>query len=79
MRKKEKRLVAAFNSTHDAIAFEDYCHSNGIPGRLIPLPREISAGCGLAWCEDDPNQEDRLRASLLAAGISLWQIQTVMI
>ena len=19
------------------------------PGRLIPLPREISAGCGLAW------------------------------
>ena len=21
----------------------------GIPGRLIPLPREISAGCGLAW------------------------------
>ena len=20
-----------------------------VPGRLIPLPREISAGCGLAW------------------------------
>lgn len=25
------------------------CMETGIPGRLIPLPREISAGCGLAW------------------------------
>ena len=24
-------------------------HTAGNPGRLIPLPREISAGCGLAW------------------------------
>ena len=23
--------------------------SNEIPGRLIPIPREITAGCGLAW------------------------------
>ena len=25
------------------------CLAAGVPGRLIPLPREISAGCGLAW------------------------------
>ncbi len=26
-----------------------HCATAQIPGRLIPLPREISAGCGLAW------------------------------
>lgn len=28
---------------------EKQCGLNGIPGRLIPVPREITAGCGLAW------------------------------
>ena len=31
------------------MAFEEHCLKNGIAGRLIPLPKEISAGCGLAW------------------------------
>ena len=48
MRTKERRLIVAFYTTHDAMAFEDYCLSRGAAGRLIPLPREISAGCGLA-------------------------------
>lgn len=26
-----------------------HCEAERIPGRLIPLPRELSAGCGLAW------------------------------
>ena len=28
---------------------EAFCKQNGIPGRLIPVPRELSAGCGIAW------------------------------
>ena len=32
------------------------CKAENIPGRLIPVPRQISAGCGLSWlC----NKEDR--------------------
>lgn len=38
-----------FTPTTAAMAMEDYCHEQKIPGRLIPLPQEISAGCGLAW------------------------------
>ena len=49
MRAKERRLIVAFHTTHDAMAFEDFCVARGVPGRLIPLPRQISAGCGLAW------------------------------
>lgn len=50
MRKKELKLVVTFHTTADAMAMEKACRKKGVPGRLIPVPREISAGCGLAWC-----------------------------
>ena len=49
---KKLSLVISFKRTVDAMAFEEYCLKNNVSGRLIPLPKEISAGCGLAWkCE----------------------------
>lgn len=50
MRKKELKLVVAFHTTADAMAMEKVCKETGVPGRLIPVPRSVSAGCGLAWC-----------------------------
>lgn len=49
MLKKQLSLIISFNRTTDAMAFEDYALKNSISGRLIPLPKEISAGCGLSW------------------------------
>ena len=49
MIEKNLSLVISFNKTIDAMATEDYCIKNNIKGRLIPLPKVISAGCGLAW------------------------------
>lgn len=49
MRKKELRLVITFNTTTEAIAMESSCKENNIPGRIIPVPTQISAGCGLSW------------------------------
>ena len=69
MRSRETRLIAAFYTTHDAMAFEDYCHAHGAEGRLIPLPRAISAGCGLAWSAP-PGDAARLRQLLSDAGVS---------
>ena len=43
-----KRIVTFFTTT-DAMAFERFCLEQGLPGRLIPLPGEISAGCGMCW------------------------------
>lgn len=52
MIEKKLSLVISFNKTVDAMAVEEYCLKNNVSGRLIPLPKEISAGCGLAWkCE----------------------------
>lgn len=50
MRKKELKLVVTFHTTADAMAMEKICKEQMTPGRLIPVPRSISAGCGLAWC-----------------------------
>ena len=44
MREKHPRLVVAFHTTTAAMAFEAYCGAHQVPGRLIPVPREITAG-----------------------------------
>lgn len=49
MRRKQLRLVVTFSTTVAAMEMERYCLENGIPGRLIPTPRQITADCGLAW------------------------------
>lgn len=42
-------LLITFASTTQAMAFERAAKAWGIKGRLIPVPGEIHAGCGLAW------------------------------
>ena len=43
MRKKELKLVVTFHTTADAMAMEKACRQRDVPGRLIPVPRSISA------------------------------------
>ena len=58
LRDKKPRIIVSFHTTADAILMERLCKADSVPGRLIPVPREISAGCGLAWCcEPDMEQE----------------------
>ena len=52
MRRKELQCVVTFQTTTDAMAFEKTAKEAGLGGRIIPLPRAIAAGCGLAWRED---------------------------
>ncbi|ETP71907.1 Protein of unknown function (DUF3343) [Lachnospiraceae bacterium JC7] len=42
-------MVFAFHTTTSAFATEKYCKQMGIEGRLIPIPRQLSAGCGIAF------------------------------
>lgn len=63
MRQKKKALVITFATTSEAMAMEKFCEEKGIPGRLIPLPGEISADCGLAW-KTLPCEEDRIEKSM---------------
>lgn len=49
VRKKEERLIITFSSTVQAMEMEKICKKGNHPGRIIPVPRQITAGCGLAW------------------------------
>lgn len=60
-RERTLKLIIAFATTTAAMAMEAACKEN--EGRLIPIPREISAGCGLAWCAE-PEQEALLTARM---------------
>ena len=33
------------------------CEQAGLPGRIIPVPREITADCGLGWRTAPENRE----------------------
>ena len=50
MREKTRKLVITFHTTAAAMAMETLCRQQGLPGRLIPVPRELTADCGMAWC-----------------------------
>ena len=68
MRKKTLHLVVTFHTTADAMAMEQACREQKAAGRLIPVPREISAGCGLAWCAG-PECREQLEGVMQSAGI----------
>ena len=49
MRVKKPYIVIAFENQEDVLALEEAALIHDIPGRIIPLPSEVSAGCGMAW------------------------------
>lgn len=49
MREKKLWLIITFHTTTAAMAMEAMCAAKDLPGRLIPVPREITAGCGMSW------------------------------
>ena len=52
MRARKLRAVLTFATTADAMAMEAAAKEHGLPGRMIPVPSQIDAGCGFAWrCE----------------------------
>ena len=77
MRKKQLRLIVTFHTTADAMAMERACTKKS-QGRLIPVPRELSAGCGIAYSA--PTEEaDLIRQILSDAGIEYEQLAECMI
>lgn len=71
MRAKKPALILTFQTTTQAMAVEAYCMGAGLPGRLIPVPREITAGCGLSW-KAAPADRPQLTAALQQAGL-VWE------
>lgn len=52
MKRLTDKLIITFPTTVAAMAMEAACEEDGAPGRLIPVPTQISAGCGMCWCAE---------------------------
>lgn len=55
--------IFTFHSTHFALKLDSVCKKENIPGKLIPIPRSISASCGTAFRAE---VEDREKIEFLA-------------
>lgn len=55
---KKDYLIITFQETTMALYMERICKTKIKDGRIIPLPKEIDAGCGLAWATTDKNQDN---------------------
>ncbi len=60
MRPLEKKVLVTFETTTSAMAFEAEAKKAGLNGRLIPVPKQITAGCGLSYCAP-VREKDRTR------------------
>lgn len=73
---KTPHAVVTFDSTADAMAVQAAASDGSVPGRVIPVPSEISAGCGLAWAVPG-EQRDELERALEAKGLAWAAIDVV--
>ena len=68
MRTKTPHFVVTFHTTAEAMATERLCKTLDLPGRLIPVPRAITADCGIAWSAP-PEAAEKIRVALQTAGV----------
>ena len=68
MRQSREYLVITFSETTDAMAAERLFAELSFPGRIIPIPRQLSAGCGLAF-RTEMGMDAQAQDALSRAGI----------
>ena len=78
MIRREMKLVITFHTTTEAMTMEYACKTENAPGRLIPVPREISAGCGMAWSAE-PGAEEILQDLMVQNGIVPQALQVCLV
>lgn len=78
MRPKTLQCIVTFKTTTQAMAFETAAKASGLQGRLIPLPRAIGAGCGLAW-KEVPEHKVAIQALFMQQGLEYEAIHEIVI
>ena len=78
MREKTPHCVITFPTTTAAMAMEGFCKGAGLPGRLIPVPRSITAGCGVCWSAPMEARE-RLEQAVMEERLAISGIYTVLL
>lgn len=78
MRERRERCVVTFRTTTGAMEMERSCEEAGLPGRLIPVPRAITAGCGMCWAAP-PEAREALEELVIKKHLDVDGIYAIMI
>lgn len=78
MRLKEEKCVVTFRTAAAAMEMERICKAEEIPGRLIPVPRAITAGCGMCWAAP-PSAQEQLEELVMEKHLMIDGIYSVVI
>lgn len=75
-----KSLVISFDNTCEAMKMQSAAEKLRLPGRIIPTPQQVSAGCGMAWLAPVEAREAISRAmeehGILAGGITVMEYRS---
>lgn len=78
MIEKKERLIITFETTTAAMKMERACKNNNMPGRIISVPPQISAGCGLCYMAE-PDDEVTLTDFMDSEGLEAQQIVRLLL
>ena len=78
MRERQERFVVTFATATGAMAMERACRAAGLPGRLIPVPRSITAGCGMCWSAP-PSAREELEALVVREKLDVDGLYAVLL
>ncbi len=75
---KQLKTIVTFPNTHAALAAEQFLETYKLQARIIPVPVEISAECGLALCMN-PDVEEQFKTYASEVSLVYSQIYTIEI
>ena len=78
MRKREEKCVVTFRTTTAAMEMERICKEHDMPGRLIPVPRAITSGCGMCWAAP-PEAREVLEELVMEQHLMIEGIYAILI
>ena len=78
MRAQGPRLVVTFHTTAEAMATEQLCRREDLPGKLISVPRCLTSDCGIAWSAP-PETRETLEAKMAEARIDAAGFHEVLL
>ena len=76
MDKPAFHVVVTFHTSYEAMAMRKAGIDGGLQGRLIAVPQQLSAGCGLAWSEPAEN-EAALRTLMAERKLEYEQVNVI--
>ena len=78
MRQRSERCVVTFPTTTAAMEMETACRAAGLPGRLIPVPRSITAGCGMCWAAP-PAAREAVEELVMKQGLDVDGVYAIIL